>query len=144
MYLSTAQDCSHEFENGQKVTYAENMGLCLSEEYDPGFECDTNYRSNLFACETQCDENLLGQYAFLSEGAEIELAPDSRCIFKVNFLNNDSSEKKLIIDDSFLVELTSEPPKAGRGRKLQDNAAWTTYVECGEDAYANGQDGNGV
>ena len=42
---------SFEFDNGQKVTYAENMGLCLSEEYDPGFECDTNYKTNLFDCD---------------------------------------------------------------------------------------------
>ena len=80
----------------------------------------------------------------MTEGAEIELAPDSRCIFKVNFQNDgDTSEKKLVIDDSFLVEMTSQPPKAGRGRgrrQLQDRTAWLAYVDCGNDAYDNGED----
>ena len=51
IHWGTAQDCSLEFENRLKVTYAENMGLCLKEEYDPGFECDTNYKTNIFDCE---------------------------------------------------------------------------------------------
>ena len=95
------------------------MGLCLAEEYEIGFACDTEYKNNLLECENQCAENLQGQYAFLSEDTEIELAPDSRCIFKVNFNDKtDSSVKKLVIDDSFIVDLTSDPPKAGRGRRL--------------------------
>ena len=80
------------------------MGLCLTEPYETGFECNSEYKSSLFDCENQCDENARGAYAWLTEGAEIELAPDSRCIFKVNFNDKrDTSEKKLVIDDSFLV-----------------------------------------
>ena len=118
------------------------MGLCLTEPYEIGFDCNTEYKSSLFDCDNQCDENVQGAYAYLTEGAEIELAPDSRCIFKVNFHDKgDTSEKRLVIDDSFLVEMTSQPPKAGRGRRqLQDNSAWLAYIDCGNEAYDNGQD----
>ena len=59
-FWTTSQDCSREMQEGQTVTYAENMGLCLSEEYEIGFACDTEYKTNLLECENQCDENLLG------------------------------------------------------------------------------------
>ena len=76
----------------------------------------------------------------MSEDSQLELAPDSRCIFKVNFTDKtDSQVKTLVIDDSLIVDLTSDPPKAGRGRRqLQDRTDWLAYVDCGNEAYANG------